>query len=85
MSSELAFCGVERGMTSGCSRERIVTWDMSGRLLGSGAEQVLSAVTLSEFPVLQPHVPESTGSRLISKVKLVTAQSVLWWVTTWEY
>jgi hypothetical protein len=34
---------------------------------------------------LRPYTPESTGSRLISKVKLVMAQSVLWWGTTREY
>jgi hypothetical protein len=34
---------------------------------------------------LRPYTPESTGSRLISEVKLVMAQSVLWWGTTREY
>jgi hypothetical protein len=34
---------------------------------------------------LRPYTAESTGSRLISKVKLVMAQSVLWWGTTREY
>lgn len=34
---------------------------------------------------LRPYALESTGSRPISKVKLVTAPSVLWWGTTREY
>lgn len=34
---------------------------------------------------IRPYAPESTGSRPISEVKLVTAQSVLWWGTTREY
>lgn len=34
---------------------------------------------------LRPYTPESTGSRPISEVKLVMAQSVLWWGTTREY
>lgn len=37
------------------------------------------------FFQLRPYTPESTGSRLISEVKLVMAQSVLWWGTTREY
>lgn len=34
---------------------------------------------------LRPYTLESTGSRPISEVKLVMAQSVLWWGTTREY
>lgn len=34
---------------------------------------------------IRPYTPESTGSRPISEVKLVMAQSVLWWGTTREY
>ena len=34
---------------------------------------------------LRPYILERTRSRLISEVKLVMAQLVLWWVTTWEY
>ena len=34
---------------------------------------------------LRPYTLENTGSRPISKVKLVMAQSVLWWGTTREY
>ena len=34
--------------------------------------------------LLWPYLPENTGSRLISKVKLARAQLVLWLVTTWE-
>ena len=40
---------------------------------------------LSLMSALRPYALESTGSRPISKVKLVTAQSVLRSVTTWEY
>ncbi len=34
---------------------------------------------------LRPYTLEHTGTRLISEVKLVMAQSVLWWGTTREY
>lgn len=34
---------------------------------------------------LWPYTPEYTGSRPISEVKLVLAQLVLGWGTTWEY
>jgi hypothetical protein len=34
---------------------------------------------------LRPYTLGSTGSRPISEVKLVMAQSVLWWGTTREY
>lgn len=34
---------------------------------------------------IRPYASESTGSRPISEVKLMTAQSVLWWETTREY
>ena len=34
---------------------------------------------------LRPYILESSGSRPISEDKLVMAQLVLWWVTTWEY
>ena len=37
------------------------------------------------FDRLRPYTLENTGSRPISEVKLVMAQSVLWWGTTWEY
>ena len=37
------------------------------------------------FFQLRPYILESSGSRLISEDKLVMAQLVLWWVTTWEY
>ena len=34
---------------------------------------------------LRPYTVEYTGSRLISEVKLLLAQLVLGWGTTWEY
>jgi hypothetical protein len=47
---------------------------------------------ISSYPLLppllsqlRPYTPESTGSRPISEVKQVLAQSVLWWGTTREY
>ena len=33
---------------------------------------------------IRPYIAESTGSRPISKVKLLMARLVLWWETTWE-
>lgn len=36
-------------------------------------------------PQLRPYIAEHTGSRPISEVKLLLAQSVLWWGTTREY
>ena len=33
---------------------------------------------------IRPYIVESTGSRPISKVKLLMARLVLWWETTWE-
>ena len=41
--------------------------------------------SVSGFFQIRPYTPESTGSRPISEVKLVMAQSVLWWGTTREY
>ena len=54
--------------------------------VGRGREPIM--VRSRPFPStlqLRPYTPESTGSRLISEVKLVMAQSVLWWGTTREY
>ena len=45
----------------------------------------LYLIVLPCFCWLRPYTLENTGSRPISEVKLVMAQSVLWWGTTWEY
>lgn len=60
---------------SGCDRGR----KGSGSLLGY--KQHSRVISFQ----LRPYTLESTGSRLISEVKLVMAQSVLWWGTTREY
>ncbi len=37
------------------------------------------------FLQLRPYLPDNTGSRSISKVKLVRALLILWLQTTWEH
>ena len=60
--------------------------------IGDRSHKMLRSVKMSgiytvynNIVQLRPYAPESTGSRPISKVKLVTASSVLWWGTTREY
>ncbi|CAJ0858350.1 6840_t:CDS:2 [Entrophospora sp. SA101] len=42
-------------------------------------------ININYYSQLRPYIVKSTGTRPISEVKPLMAQSVLWLGTTWEY